>query len=48
MGERRTESARTRKRIELSRRLAATGDLQSILSTVIDALRDHLAVRVRA
>lgn len=42
MGERRTESARTRKLIELSRRLAATGDLQSILSTVIDALRDLL------
>ena len=42
MGELRTESARTRKLIELSRRLAATGDLQSILSTVIDALRDLL------
>jgi GAF domain-containing protein len=38
----RSESARTKKLIELSRRLAATGDLQSILSTVIDALRDLL------
>ena len=38
----RSECARTKKLIELSRRLAATGDLQSILSTVIDALRDLL------
>jgi phosphoserine phosphatase len=38
----RDEAASSRKLIELSRRLAATGDLQSILSLVIDALRDLL------
>lgn len=39
---RRTEAERTAKLLELSRRLAGTGDLQSILSLVIDALRDLL------
>jgi len=38
----RTEAERTAKLLELSRRLAGTGDLQSILSLVIDALRDLL------
>ena len=42
MASARDESARTEKLLELSRRLAATGDLQSILSLVIDALRDLL------
>ena len=36
------DSLRSEKLLELSRRLAATGDLQSILSLVIDALRDLL------
>jgi phosphoserine phosphatase len=39
---RRTEAERTAKLLELSRKLAGTGDLQSILSLVIDALRDLL------
>jgi phosphoserine phosphatase len=38
----RDEQARTQKLLALSRRLAETGDLQSILSLVIDALRDLL------
>ena len=38
----RSEASRTDKLLELSRRLAGTGDLQSILSMVIDALRDLL------
>lgn len=42
MAARRTEAERTAKLLELSRRLAGTGDLQSILSLVIDALRDLL------
>jgi phosphoserine phosphatase len=37
-----SESNRTEKLLEVSRKLAATGDLQSILSVVIDALRDLL------
>ncbi|RLS46028.1 MAG: GAF domain-containing protein [Planctomycetota bacterium] len=36
------ESTRTEKLLDVSRKLAATGDLQSILSVVIDALRDLL------
>ena len=42
MADPRDETRRTEKLIELSRRLAATGDLQSILTVVIDALRDLL------
>lgn len=38
----RTDSERTTKLLEVSRRLARTGDLQSILGLVIDALRDLL------
>ena len=36
------ESTRTEKLLDVSRKLAATGDLPSILSVVIDALRDLL------
>ena len=42
MASRRREHQRAEKLLELSQRLAATGDLQSILSLVIDALRDLL------
>jgi sigma-B regulation protein RsbU (phosphoserine phosphatase) len=38
----RSDASRADKLLELSRRLAGTGDLQSILSMVIDALRDLL------
>ena len=37
-----SESKRTEQLLAVSRTLAATGDLQSILSVVIDALRDLL------